>query len=190
MARDAEETKRRIFDAATVEFATRGVAGARVDRIAAAARANKQLIYAYFGNKRELFEAVVSEHITKLISEVPFDAYDMPEWAGRTYEFVNAHPEVSQLSVWHSLEPKEAQHRIPVIERAIRDRTRQIRRAQDDGKVSKRLPAAELLAIANAVAGAWNTGPPERSPKRGVSAAELARRRGAVVEAVRLLVRP
>ena len=46
MARDAEDTKRRIFEAATAEFADHGIAGARVDRIAARAGANKQLIYA------------------------------------------------------------------------------------------------------------------------------------------------
>jgi AcrR family transcriptional regulator len=188
MPRDAEHTKQRIFRAAVAEYASHGVAGARVDRIAAAAKANKQLIYAYFGNKRELFEAVVSEQITRLVDEVPFDAYDMPAWAGQTYDFLVAHPEVSQLAAWHTLEPKERQHRIPVIERTIRDRVRQIERAQDEGKVSTRLPPGELLAIANAIAGAWTTGPPERSPKRGAGAAELARRRAAVVDAVQQLV--
>jgi AcrR family transcriptional regulator len=34
-------------------------AGARVDRIAASANANKQLIHAYFGSKDQLFDAVL-----------------------------------------------------------------------------------------------------------------------------------
>jgi AcrR family transcriptional regulator len=190
MARDSEETRRRIFDAATAEFTAHGEAGARVDRIAAAARANKQLIYAYFGNKRELFDAVVSEHVARVIHEVPFDPSDLPAWAGRLHAFFVAHPEVAQLGAWHTLEPKETQHRIPIIERAIRERTRLIKEAQAEGTVSARLPPAELLAIVNAIAGTWNTGPPERSPRKGVGAAELARRRGAVVEAVRSLVEP
>ena len=53
--RDAEATKARIFEAATAEFAAHGIAGARVDRIAQNAKANKQLIYAYFGDKQKLF---------------------------------------------------------------------------------------------------------------------------------------
>ncbi|HEY3483203.1 MAG TPA: TetR family transcriptional regulator, partial [Streptomyces sp.] len=49
--RDAAETKRRLLAAATEEFAERGIAGARVDRIAAAAGCNKAMIYSYFGSK-------------------------------------------------------------------------------------------------------------------------------------------
>ncbi len=190
MARSAEQTRQRIFEAGTAEFTAHGVAGARVDRIAAHAKANKQLIYAYFGSKRALFEAVVSGHVARFIDEVPFDPYDMPTWSGRMFDFFVAHPEVPQLGAWHALEPAERQHRIPIIEKAIRDRTRAIKRAQAEGKISPRLPPAELLAVANAVAGSWNTGPPERNPRNGVGRAELVRRRAAVVEAVRALVEP
>ncbi len=190
MRRSAEQTKKRIFDAATAEFTAHGVAGARIDRIATAANANKQLIYAHFGSKRALFEAVVSEHVARFIEDVPFDAEDMPTWAGEMFDFFVAHPEVPQLAAWHALEPQESQHRIPIIERAIRDRTRQIAAGQAAGSVATRIPAAELLAIANAIVGSWNTGPPERNPRRGVGPAERARRRAAVVEAVRVLVAP
>jgi AcrR family transcriptional regulator len=48
---DRAQTTRRIFNAAVVEFAAEGIAGARVDRIAANADSNKALIYSYFGNK-------------------------------------------------------------------------------------------------------------------------------------------
>ncbi len=37
MPRDSEATKRRLLEAAAAEFAERGIAGARIDRIAAAA---------------------------------------------------------------------------------------------------------------------------------------------------------
>lgn len=190
MARNAEQTKQRIFDAATAEFSAHGVAGARVDRIAAAAKANKQLIYAHFGSKRGLFEAVVSEQVTRLVHDVPFDAYDLPNWAGKTFDFLIADAAVNRLVTWHALEPEESQHRIPIIDREIRKRIRQIKQAQAKQHISTRLPATELLAIANAIAATWSTGVPERSPRRGVGAAELARRRAAVVEAVRVLVAP
>jgi hypothetical protein len=40
-------TSRRILDAAAEEFAERGIAGARIDRIIAAARTNKAQLYGY-----------------------------------------------------------------------------------------------------------------------------------------------
>ena len=48
MKRDAQATRQRIFDAATAEFAQYGIAGARIDRIAAAAGSNKAMIYHLF----------------------------------------------------------------------------------------------------------------------------------------------
>ncbi len=53
------ETRERILAAATEEFAARGLAGARVDAIATRARANKRMLYHYFGNKDALFTAVL-----------------------------------------------------------------------------------------------------------------------------------
>lgn len=59
--RDAEATRRRILQAAKREFARLGLGGARVDRIAERAKANKRMIYHYFGGKEALFTAVVEE---------------------------------------------------------------------------------------------------------------------------------
>jgi AcrR family transcriptional regulator len=52
-------TRERILAAATVEFAGRGLGGARVDAIARRAGANKRMLYHYFGNKEGLFLAVM-----------------------------------------------------------------------------------------------------------------------------------
>ncbi len=59
--RDPEATKRSILDAAIAEFSTYGLGGARVDRIAARADANKRMLYHYFGNKDDLFLAALEE---------------------------------------------------------------------------------------------------------------------------------
>jgi AcrR family transcriptional regulator len=59
--RNPEETKRRILAAAKVEFARKGLGGARVDDIAARAKANKRMMYHYFGNKDDLFRQVVED---------------------------------------------------------------------------------------------------------------------------------
>jgi len=57
--RDAEMTRKRIIDAAKVEFARKGLAGARVDEIAVRSKSNKRMIYHYFGSKDKLFTAVL-----------------------------------------------------------------------------------------------------------------------------------
>lgn len=59
--RNAEATRIRILSAATAEFARLGLGGARVDEIAEKAGANKRMIYHYFGNKEDLFAAVLEE---------------------------------------------------------------------------------------------------------------------------------
>src|SRR5205085_2785954 len=71
MAYDAAATRRRILAAATAEFAAHGVAGARVDRIAANAQANKRAIYDYFGDKRALFAAVLEQQLSQVAEAVP-----------------------------------------------------------------------------------------------------------------------
>ena len=57
--RNSAKTKASILAAARVEFADRGFEGARVDAIAERAGANKRLLYHYFGNKEDLYRAVL-----------------------------------------------------------------------------------------------------------------------------------
>ncbi|SNT23207.1 TetR/AcrR family transcriptional regulator [Antarctobacter heliothermus] len=64
--RDADATRARILAAAKKDFATSGLAGARVDEIADRAEANKRMIYHYFGNKDDLFRIVLEEAYTDI----------------------------------------------------------------------------------------------------------------------------
>ena len=59
--RDPDASRQRILAAATEEFATKGFGEARVDEIAQRAGINKRMLYHYFGNKDELFQAVLEE---------------------------------------------------------------------------------------------------------------------------------
>lgn len=59
--RDAEETKRRLLQAAKAEFAKNGLGGARVDEISDRAKANKRMLYHYFGSKDDLFQTVLEQ---------------------------------------------------------------------------------------------------------------------------------
>jgi AcrR family transcriptional regulator len=59
--RDPEATRARILAAAKAEFARKGLGGARVDDIAARAKANKRMLYHYFGNKEDLFRITLED---------------------------------------------------------------------------------------------------------------------------------
>lgn len=54
------EARNLILNAARTEFGEHGLAGARVERIASRAGVNKQLLYYYFGSKRDLFRAATA----------------------------------------------------------------------------------------------------------------------------------
>ncbi|WP_030240424.1 TetR family transcriptional regulator [Streptomyces sp. NRRL S-350] len=104
MAYDSTATKERILAAATAEFAAHGVAGARVDRIAAQAEANKRAIYDYFGDKRRLFAAVLERLMADLAQAVPPGDEDLPAYAERLFDYHRAHPEALRLLMWEALE--------------------------------------------------------------------------------------
>jgi AcrR family transcriptional regulator len=57
--RNADRTRTQILDAAALEFAQAGLAGARIEKIAERAGTNKRMLYYYFNNKDDLFVAVL-----------------------------------------------------------------------------------------------------------------------------------
>jgi AcrR family transcriptional regulator len=73
-------TQKRILDAAVEEFARYGLGGARVDRIAQRAGANKRMLYYYFGDKDGLFLAALE------------DCYERIRSAERTLELEHLGP--------------------------------------------------------------------------------------------------
>jgi len=66
--RNPARSQERILAAATAEFARYGLGGARVDRIAARAGANKRMLYYYFGNKDALFLAALEAAYARIRS--------------------------------------------------------------------------------------------------------------------------
>jgi TetR/AcrR family transcriptional regulator len=54
-------TRERLLQAAAAEFAARGFAGANIDRIAAAAKLNKAMIYYHFANKAALYREILRD---------------------------------------------------------------------------------------------------------------------------------
>lgn len=100
----AAATRQRILDAALAAFAANGLAGARVDEIAARAGANKRMIYAYFGSKEDLWLAVLERAYADKRAEegaLQVDALPPAEAMRRLVEFnlryTAAHPEFVAL---------------------------------------------------------------------------------------------
>ena len=102
--RNPERNKDRILRAATGEFARFGLGGARVDRIAERAGANKRMLYYYYGNKEALFLAVLesryahirrAEHGLRLGDLEP--AEGMRRLIAFTWNYYLKHPEFLTL---------------------------------------------------------------------------------------------
>lgn len=58
---DPDRTMAGILEVATVEFAEKGLDGARIDEIAAATKTSKRMIYYYFTSKEGLYRAVLED---------------------------------------------------------------------------------------------------------------------------------
>jgi AcrR family transcriptional regulator len=146
--RDAEATKARIFAAATEEFAAYGIAGARVDRIAQKAQANKQLIYAYFGDKQKLFYKVLDRALVQVAAMVSTDITDLDKWVDEHIDYHRDHPELLRLLMWESLEvPSEETCRSEARRERYGIKKQKIADAQERGLVRRDMPPAFMLMM-------------------------------------------
>jgi AcrR family transcriptional regulator len=102
--RNPVRNQERILKAATEEFARYGLGGARVDRIAARAGANKRMLYYYYGNKEDLFLKVLEAryaHIRR--AELGLHLLDLDPVQGMrrmvefTWDYYLKHPEFLTL---------------------------------------------------------------------------------------------
>ena len=102
--RNPARNQGRILKAAVAEFARFGLGGARVDRIAARAGANKRMLYYYYGNKEDLFLRVLEAryaHIRR--AELGLHLLDLDPVQGMrrmvefTWNYYLKHPEFLTL---------------------------------------------------------------------------------------------
>ena len=186
MAGDAEATRRRLLDAAAEEFAEYGIAGARVGRIATAAKSNKAQIYHYFTNKDGLFDAVMRELAAHTLREAPIDAGDLPEYAGRLYDRFAADPVMTRLANWYRLEGT-GHAAVDLVVSSTRDKLAAVAEAQENGRIPDRFTPVEVLALVVHLSSLWFAVTPEMAVLTEDIPHE--RRREVVVSAVRALLR-
>ncbi|WP_003540419.1 TetR/AcrR family transcriptional regulator [Desulfotomaculum nigrificans] len=106
----SEESKTRILLAAADIFSRKGLDGARVDEIAAAAQINKRMIYHYYGSKENLYVEVLRYNYNKIyvLSKGAFVPGDDPREnvrraLRRYFYFLAQDEEFVRLVSWEAL---------------------------------------------------------------------------------------
>jgi AcrR family transcriptional regulator len=144
--RDPEATQARILAAALREFSAKGIAGARVDAIAARAKVNKRMLYYYFGSKEGLFREILRrrlhERTATLHERGALGAQPLSERATRAA----ADAEYTRLLMWEALETKPAKPVNEEIRRAFFSTwVDVVREEQAAGALPADLDAAQLV---------------------------------------------
>jgi AcrR family transcriptional regulator len=185
MQRNAEATKQLILDAAADEFSRHGFAGARIERIAERAQKNRALIYSYFENKEGLFAAVFERHVLSTTAEIPIDTADLPGYAVRLFDRMQAHPEAVRLAIWDRLERAAAGLQADIIQQTNADKVHAIAQAQAQGLVNDLIPATDLLDVIIALSRLQGRGPVGSESRKATAA-----RRQAIHDAIAAIVNP
>jgi AcrR family transcriptional regulator len=182
MRSDGEATRARILDAAAHEFAEHGLAGARVDRIAASASASKERLYAYFGDKRSLFVAVLTDHMQDITDSMPMSPRDLVGFVGGIFDFAQENPEHFRMMQWAKLSGDL--DLLPEVPAAVVERdARVIAEAQALGLADPEWSPRELFGLLFALATSE-----VYFPLSEPDSADLARKRAAVVRGAAKLI--
>lgn len=120
--RDPERTKRDILAAAREEFVEHGFEGARVDRIAARAGANKRMLYHYIGNKEALYARILRDAYRDIrlgeeelrLGTLP-PALAMERLVGFTFDHFRANPWFIRLLATENIQRGDYLRTIPDI---------------------------------------------------------------------------
>lgn len=102
--KNPELSRRAILEAAGAEFANEGIAGARIDAIAAAAGVNKALLYYYFQDKESLYGAALEhtfrgllEELVRILDTDRSVGYKVLAYALTHFNYVASHPHYRRL---------------------------------------------------------------------------------------------
>jgi AcrR family transcriptional regulator len=188
--RDSAATRRRLLEAARAEFTARGIAGARVDRIAAAANANKAQIYHYFGDKDTLFNAVLERATEEAVGAVPIEADDLPAYAARLFDYHFDHPDLLRLVTWSRLEGRTTPTTQAQRTGSYQRRSAAIKDAQRQGRITDALSASQILDMIESLAVGWTTTARGLLVDRRRLKRERSAYRAGVAEAVQRIVQP
>ncbi|MBU4465343.1 MAG: TetR family transcriptional regulator [Actinobacteria bacterium] len=196
MAWDTDGTRRRLRDAALVEFAAHGFDGTTVASIAARSGVNKERLYSYFGDKKALWDLVLATELERLATGVELTGVnleDIGEFAGATYDYHASHPELGRLLQWEGLQPGPPAH-AEVRTTHYREKVARVADAQRHGLLDSEIDPAHLVFALIALAAWWQTVPQLAEMITGAGPhdeqARAARRRFVVEAARRIASQP
>jgi len=195
MAWDTEGTRRRLREAALVEFAAHGLDGTSVAAIVERAGVNRERLYTYYGDKDALWDFVLASELEQLAAAVRVTGTgmdDIGEFAGATFDYHAAHPELGRLLQWEGLQQRPAAN---LLERTkhYREKVQRFADAQSRGQLDPGLNPAHLVFALIALAAWWQTVPQLAEMITGAGPDDLderALRRQFTVEAARRLAAP
>jgi AcrR family transcriptional regulator len=186
--RSTSELRDHILTAARTEFARYGFAGARIDRIASGASASKERLYAHFGDKDALFREVLAADVAEFFQAVTMRPEAVPEFVGGLFDLSVRRPEHHRMVAWAHLEGLTLEEPTadgqPLPELAVAA----VVEAQATGYVDPAWDPRDLLVVLFGIALAWAHWPDPAAAT--TSAAVLAHRRAAAVEAATRVVSP
>lgn len=159
MAWKTDETKRKLREAAIVEFAEHGPMGTTIEQIARRAGVNKERLYAYFGDKEQLFALVLSEELRRLAAAVPLEHIaspeDVGEYAGAVFDYHRSHPQLIRLLVWEGLHGQPEAANEAARTEHYRRKIAAFRDAQEAGRIGDEICATDMAFLVIALAGWW-----------------------------------
>lgn len=153
--RNPEKSRIAILKAAECEFAEKGYWGARVDEIAKQSNLNKRMIYAYFGDKEQLYKQVLldtyskMENIENILVEQNITGKPLIEKIISTYfDFLQSNSNFVNILMWENLNKgkhlKELEN--SVIERkTIKHFINIIEKGKNDGIFSKEIDSYQVV---------------------------------------------
>ena len=153
--RDPETTREDILEAATEEFADKGLSGARIDKIADRTSTSKRMIYYYFGSKDALYRAVLEREYTRIRrAEAAIGLERLPakralaELVRETFDSHLAHPTFVRLvmneNIHHAEHLKRVQGLTKQNQAMIDSLGKTLRRGVKDGEFRRGIDPIDL----------------------------------------------
>jgi TetR/AcrR family transcriptional regulator len=193
---DSVETRAAILKAAEQIYAEHGLAGARIDAIAAAAGVNKALLYYYFKSKEGLYQAVVGSQVREfqqqarevLSAKGPAGPI-LLRYVSYHFDFIGTHPHYPRIfqrmmmEGEHTLERMIREHSIPLKKLLVAV----LARGMESGEFRRLNKQHTIVSIAGLTAHYFNIAPAFRviTGQDPYSKANLATRKAEVLKFIR-----
>jgi AcrR family transcriptional regulator len=152
MRSTADEARARVLAAARSEFAEHGFAGARVDRISSDASTSKERLYAYFGSKQGLWDALVTQEVAELDAIGSVRSLDGGGIVGRLFDRFVGDPIQLKLFFWLIVEGVNAPGLSGRSAELQANKVELVTQAQQDGTVDDALPPDVIVRLLITVA--------------------------------------